>query len=475
MTTAREVPLTRFGRRQSKGFLLGFSASQVALLGIAAVVLTGFGVIGLLLPGIVLAAATVAPAFLRWQGRPVVEAAPVVASWLWRSASGQTRFRARPFTPRPAGTMALPGDAAALRFVLDANGVAMIHDPHRSTLTAVCEVSYAAFVLLDGHAQARRVSGWGRVQAVQGALGRTATIQVMESVIPDPGRGVMGWWAAHGSPEGWAGQEYQNLMDLHAPSSAVHRTLIAVSLDMRRAKGQISRAGRGVRGAAAVLSADIEQLQRALGNAELKVERWLDEGALAAAIRGAFDPAVDLDPADPGARLEIAGPMAIDERWDHVVHDSGVSMVMWISQWPTTESIPNFMHQLVFERGVRRTLSLFMRPVPAAEAARAVRREKVDYMTDRSQKERIGQVLAESDDDEYRDVVSRERALNAGHADMRYTGLISVTGRDLEEARTACDTVRRAANACGMETQLLSGRQAQAFVTCALPLGRVIA
>ncbi len=487
VSTSEGVAGVRFGRRQSKGLLLGFSAAQVVVIGVAAALLAFCGAAGHMLIGVLLAVTVGSMAVVRWQSRPLVESVGVVGWWLLRSLTGQTRFRSRPFTPRPAGTMALPGDASALRFVLsvgphgpnDASsneGVAMIHDPHRQTLTAVCEVSYPAFVLLDAHAQARRVSAWGRVLAVQAALGRTATLQVMESVIPDPGRGVLGWWHGHGRPDaGWAGGEYETLMRMYAPSSAVHRTLIAVSLDMRAARGQIARAGRGIKGAVAVLSTDITQLTAALARAELTVERWLDEAHLAAVIRGAYDPGVDLEHDNPGATLEVAGPMAIDEEWDHVVHDSGVSMTVWISQWPTTETFPNFMHQLIFEGGVRRTLSLFMRPIPAAEAARAVRREKVDYLTDRRQKEKIGQVLAESDHDEYRDVVARERALNEGHADMRYTALMSVTAPTVEEARAACDTLRRAANVCGMETQILTGRQAQAFTACALPLARVIA
>ena len=58
---------------------------------------------------------------------------------------------------------------------------------------------------------------------------------------------------------------------------------------------------------------------------------------------------------------------------------------------------------------------------------------------------------------------------------MRYTGLIAVTAATLEEARQAAETVRRAANACAMETQLLAGRQAQGFIACNLPLARAIA
>ncbi|MFC6341511.1 SCO6880 family protein [Nocardioides hankookensis] len=496
MTT--EVPMTRFGRRQTRGVLLGFSGPRVAALGTAAVILGLALVSGVLALALVPVTVLVAATFVRWQGRPVVESVGVVTHWGARRALGQTTFRVRVEEPRPAGSMALPGDAAALRFLATNSsgygsgpasgsgsgsgggpGIVMVHDPHRQTLTAVAEVSYRAFVLLDGYAQQRRVSSWARVQAAQASLGRTSTIQVMESVIPDPGRGVVGWWETHGIKDtswagGWASVQYADLMELYAPTSSTHRTLIAFGLDMRKARAQIRRAGRGVAGAAKVLATDIAQVEQALRRAELHVEGWLSEGELARVIRGAYDPVVDLEPAGAGASLSVAGPVAVDEHWDHLVHDSGVSVVLWISDWPRSETIPNFMHQLIFERGVRRTLSLFMRPVAQANAVREVRREKTDYIADRAQKQKMGQVLAESDSDEYVDVVTRERALNAGHADMRYTGLITITAASLEEARAAADTVRRSANACGMETEVLYGRQAQAFTAAALPLARPI-
>ena len=88
-------------------------------------------------------------AFVRWGGRPAVEALPTAAHFLSRRATGQTKYRARPAKPRPAGTLALPGDAAAMRFLLDEKtGTAILHDPHAQTLTVAALVSHPAYVLL---------------------------------------------------------------------------------------------------------------------------------------------------------------------------------------------------------------------------------------------------------------------------------------------------------------------------------------
>jgi hypothetical protein len=87
-------------------------------------------------------------AYVSVQGRSLVEWAPVVGNWWWRKALGPHRYRERPMKPRPAGTLALPGDMARLRVLVDeVTGSAMVYDPHDGTLTAVLKVGHGAFVL----------------------------------------------------------------------------------------------------------------------------------------------------------------------------------------------------------------------------------------------------------------------------------------------------------------------------------------
>lgn len=477
-TPTPPVPLTRFGRRQTKGLLLGYSTPVVITVGVGLLILA-LAVFTAGAAGVAFAApawgALLAVGFVRWHGAPVIESVPLVAHWQIRKLTGQSRYRAKPDRPRPAGTMGLPGDAACLRFhEHPASGAVMVHDPYRRTLAATVRVSHPAFVLLDPGEQTRRVTGWSRVLAGLAATGTCAGIQVLEQVIPDPGRGVVGWWCDHGVRDGtWAAEEYETLMKVAAPSASRHRTLLTVTLDLRRAAGSITHAGRGVAATADVLAGDMANLETALRNAGLHVDGWLTADELAAVIRQAYDPELSLATGDPGARLDL-GPAAVDEAWDHLRHDSGYSTVLWISDWPTAEVTPSFLHSLVFTPGVRRSLSLIAKPLDASEAMRAIRREKVDYLTDRVQKTKTGRILDASDEAEYDDVLARERALIAGHADMRYTGLLTLTATSLPGLRAAVATTQRAATSCMLETRVLYGRQAQGFTTAALPLGRPV-
>jgi len=474
------APLVRFGRRQSKGVLLGLSGIRLAVIAaglclfVLAILTLGAAGAALSLP---LWASLLASAFVRWNGKPLVEHAPMLLHWLARVVTKQLRWKARPLAPRPAGTMALPGDAACLRFHTDlVTGAAMIHDPHRQTLAAVLRVSHPAYVLLSPDDQAQRVAAWGRTLAGLAAGGTCAAVQVLESTLPDPGHGITGWWAEHGvHDDSWSSREYQALMEQAGPASSSHRTLITLVLDMKRAGKAIRDAGHGIAGAAEVLRTDMTNCLASLQTAELRTEGWLNADELAVVIRQAYDPAaVDLAATSAGAELATAGPVGVDEHWDHLRHDTGYSSVLWISEWPRIDVAPYFLHSLIFLQGVRKSISIIARPLSAADALRHIRKEKVEYVSEATQKAKIGRIADLADDQEYADVLDRERALIAGHADLRFSGFIAITAPDRDQLAAAVSATARAAAGCGCETRVLYSQQSQAFAIAALPLGRTV-
>jgi hypothetical protein len=480
-TDTDAAPMVRFGRRQTRGLLLGLSTIRVIAAALAgALLIAGLvagGGVGLIASAVLWAPILVAT-FARWRGRPAVEWAPVVAHWSARAVNRQLTFRTRASKPRAAGTMALPGDAAALRFYVDAEtDVCMIHDPHRQTLSAVLRVSHPSYVLLSPDAQRSRVGAWGRVLAGLAQSGTCAAVQVMESTIPDTGQGAVDWWGSHRGPDvAWASTQYEFLLDQSAHGASTHRTTITLSLDMRAAARAIRSAGRGMAGAASVLRGDIAALEYGLRAAELHLDHWLTEPEIAVMTRQAYDPGItpDFDVRSPGANLTHAGPTAVDEHWGYLRHDSGFTTVLWISEWPRIDVPPHFLHAVVFAPGVRKSLSIIARPIQTAAALRQIRKEKTEMITDSHQKAKIGQLADLSDAQEYEDVVSRERALIAGHADMEFSGFLAVTAETADALAAAVSQVERAATQAACETQVLYGQQAQAFIVAALPLGRSV-
>jgi len=469
----------RFGRRSTRGLLLGLSGarclsagSAIGVVVLGLVVGGGIGLLASALLWVPLLAAT----YVTWQGRAFCEWAPVVGHWTVRKMARQSEYRARVSVPRPAGTMALPGDAAALRFYEDpVSGACMVHDPHRRTFSVSVAVTHPAYVLLSSGDQQSRVTAWGRLLASLSRSGFCAAIQVLEATVPDPGTGVAGWFERCGTRDGgWADTNYATLLRQSSHGSSTHRTTITISLDMRRAAKAIREAGRGTKGAAAVLRGQMDALEHSLRAAELHHDGWLDAASLAVMVRQAYDPASTVRHDSPGATLCSAGPVAVSEHWSYLRHDSGFSTVLWISEWPRLDVSPNFLHSVVFAQGVRRSLSLVAHPLGANQALRQIRKEKTEAITDSAQKAKVGQIQDLSDHQEYEDVLTREQALIAGHGDMEFSGFVTVTAPSHDELVTAVSQIEQAIGQASCETRVVYGRQAQGFVVSALPFARSV-
>ncbi len=137
--------------------MLGLSVPQVVVLAVG--ILT---IVGALYAGGGMLLAWTAPIWLVCAvlasvpagGRKLIEWVPIVARWVWRVTGGQLLYRRRVVKPCPAGTLALPGGAAALREWEDPEtGAAMIHDPHAATLTAIVGLTHPGDAAPDGTAR----------------------------------------------------------------------------------------------------------------------------------------------------------------------------------------------------------------------------------------------------------------------------------------------------------------------------------
>jgi hypothetical protein len=471
----------RFGRRSSRGLLLGLSTPRVAAIGFATVVAllalyTG-GLAGLAVSSTLWGLGLLA-AFTPVAGRRAAEWVPVYGHWLLRRARRQTRFRARIPATRPAGHLALPGDAACLRLHHDpVSGAAMVHDPYRRTLTATARVRHPSFVLLSPAEQDRRVAGWARVLAGCCQSGRITRLQVMERAAPDSGHALHAWWDRAGNPDaGWSAEQYRQLLAAAGPAAERHDTTISISLDLAAARRAVRQEGGGLAGAAAVLRREMTTLVTALRAADIAVDGWVDPDQLAVQLRLAYDPAArhTLHGSSVGRDVATAGPVLLHEHLDHLRSDSAVHAVYWISQWPRTDVFPTFLSSIILSAGVRRATSLVAQPLTAAQAMRQVRKERVGYQTDAAQRQRIGQLADAAAEQEWADTAQRERDLVAGHGDLRYAGFLAVTAPDPDALAAAKAAIEQAAVQAGCETRLLVGQQAQAFTAAALPLCRGI-
>jgi hypothetical protein len=478
-TSESQLTPVKFSRLSRRGVLLGLSGLQLTVVGIGAASL----ILGLYVGAVVMAVPIIGIcaglAFIAVGGRKLIEWGPIGVCWVWRSAGGQLIYRRRIVKPRPAGTLALPGDAARLRQWLDPEtGAVMVHDSHVATLTAIIGISHPAFVLLDPAEQERRVVSWGRVLATACRSGRIASLQVMERTLPDSGKGLAQWWDSHGTHDAtWTATTYAELIERAGPAGERHASTISISLDMKVAGRALRAAGGGMRGAAAVLRQEMATLLAALRSADLAPSDWLTPGDLAIILRSAYDPAVvgALERhGDLGRDLATAGPVAVTESWGSVRSDSAHHCVLWISEWPRSLVFPGFLAPLLLSSGIRRTFTLLYTPMRTDRAARDIRKKKTEYISDAAQRQKIGQIEDAQQIAEYQDVLQQEADLTAGHGVLRCTGLVAVSASDPDELERAVAAIEQAAIQASCETRRLWGQQAQGFATAALPLCRSV-
>ena len=381
--------------------------------------------------------------------------------------------------PRPAGTLALPGDAARLRQWVDPEtGAVMVHDPHAATLTAIVGVSHPAFVLLDPAEQERRVVSWGRVLATACRSGRIASVQVMERTLPDSGKGLADWWEQHGNrSDSWASTTYGELVDRAGPAGERHA---CDRLDLARHEGGRTRdpgcRRRQARCRRRAPPGDGDDARRPPVRRPLP-RRMAHTRRPRLILRSAYDPAVAgaLERhGDIGRDLATAGPVAVTESWGSLRSDSAHHCVLWISEWPRSLVFPGFLAPLLLSSGVRRTFTLLYTPMRTDRAARDIRKKKTEYISDAAQRQKIGQIEDAQQTAEYQDVLQQEADLTAGHGVLRCTGLVAVSASDPDELERAVAAIEQAAIQASCETRRLWGQQAQAFAAAALPLCRAI-
>jgi hypothetical protein len=125
---------------------------------------------------------------------------------------------------------------------------------------------------------------------------------------------------------------------------------------------------------------------------------------------------------------------------------------------------------VLLSTGIQRSFSLICTPMRSDQAARDIRKKKVEHISDQAQRAKIGQIEDASQTAEYHDVLQQEADLTAGHGVLRYTGLIAVSAPTVEELDAASPRSSRPRSKPPARPALLVGQQAAAFTAAALPL-----
>ena len=471
-TPSVQTTTARFGSLEHRGILLGLGAAQLAVLTIAMVIAVA-GVYSAGMSGLVAGAVVWLPLTIAGtasvRGRPVVEWVPLVAHWHARRLLGQTTQVTRAVAP--ARDLQIPGVPRSLSVTETPDlAAAVIHDRRAGTLTAIASVRGDGFVLDDAAAQEHKVAAWGRVLASLCQQPAVVRVQLVLRTVPDGAAGVRRWWRQNAQAETpWAARLLADLIDEAYDTSRRQDAFIAIALRTPRGRRRRLTAPGGAR-----LEQELVALTDALRGAELTVDHWVSLDRLGATLRTAYDPVGAARAGDLGevAASRLLGPMGVQEQWSYLRTDSAVHATYWVTQWPRSEVHPAFLQPLLLASSGFRTVTLIAEPLPMAKALREIRRAKVEHAADAAQRARVGRVEDESTRAQVADLARREQDLIAGHGDLRFTGLITVTAATLAELDGACAATESAAAQSMCEIRRLVGQQGLAHVAATLPLAR---
>jgi hypothetical protein len=429
-------------------------------------------------PGLVTAGVALAlllPVVVRIADRPAWREIALRLSW-WRARScGATLYRSGPLLGS-GGTFGLPGLLAGTHAwrAQDSYGrvFALVEHPASRQWTAVLAVNPHAGALISAEERDVRVAQWDRWLAALSREPGVDQVAVVLDQIPDPGRVLQVAVEAGLDPTAppFALAVMRDAAR-HLPTGGAEITAhVAITFGGRELR--VTGQGREAAEQAAVeIGTRLPGLSRSLVATGSGEGRPLPPEALAARVRGWYDPAVQVPLAETEARGEDAGiswddagPVAAQETWSHYRHDSGLSRTFEMVSPPRGAVFDSVLLPLTSPMGGvrRKRVTLLFRPLDAATAPAALDRQ-VRAAVNRAGRRR-GLVHAH-DSVEVRAAVQAAGEEATGAGVTNFSLLVTVTEDGESALRQASETVTRAARQAQIRLRPVHGGQAAAFAT----------
>ncbi|MCB0969840.1 MAG: hypothetical protein KDB37_23605, partial [Ilumatobacter sp.] len=146
----------------------------------------------------------------------------------------------------------------------------------------------------------------------------------------------------------------------------------------------------------------------------------------------------------------------------------------WVEGWPRSEVPAMWMDMLLLGGECTRTVTVVFEPVSPSQSARSVDEASVALESAESTKSKHGFRVRASERRLREEVERREHELVAGYGELAYCGLVTVTGRTVDDLDDAAADFEQTATRAGVQLRPLDGRHAAGWVA-SLPIGRTVA
>jgi hypothetical protein len=279
-----------------------------------------------------------------------------------------------------------------------------------------------------------------------------------------------------------AADDYADLLARAAPKAVTHEVLVSVSVDLAAVPTHRSRSADALSAGLQLLGEELRLFGVRLEAAGLAVDGPLTPAEVTLAARTRSSPFAETQhralasslAAGLGVTAVDSAPMAVEEAWDHVRVDGAVHRSWWVEGWPRSEVPAVWMDLLLLGGACTRTVTVVFEPVAPSRSARAVDEASVALESAEASKSKRGFRVRAGDRRAREEVERRELELVAGHGELTYCGLITVSAPTLDELEDAGADFEQGAAHAGLQLRPLDSRQAAGWVS-SLPLGRTVA
>jgi hypothetical protein len=162
--------------------------------------------------------------------------------------------------------------------------------------------------------------------------------------------------------------------------------------------------------------------------------------------------------------------MAVASSWDHLRIDGSVQRTWWIGDWPRHPVGPAWLEPFLSVGGISRSVTVVLAPVPAHQSRKRIERDLIKLDSDAVTKEDKGRRVDARHRRATQALLDREEQIVAGHPEIAYLGLVTVSAIDLDTLDAHSDLLEQEARACGLDLRVLYARQDTAWAA-SLPLG----
>ncbi|WP_029429687.1 SCO6880 family protein [Blastococcus sp. URHD0036] len=493
---------TRYGdyAKDVSGWFLGMTGAQLAPVSVAGVpALIAFNaqawaaLLLCLLVWTLLVAALLVPISGRSAGRWVADL------WLFSlgRALGWTVFgsRAAAGTAEDLSEADLPGVLAGVRthdgppFGQTFTRPVIVQNCAARTWAAVARIAHPGIGLAEPGERDRMGAGLAELCEIAARTELVDVVALQVRTVPDDGAERAAWERSHARRDAPAVASQVNALlgATLTPAAVRSEAFVTVVVGERRIARAAKESGGGIDGRARVLHGVMAEIEGALrGAVGCTAVSWLDSAGLAAAVRTGFAPgdrgqliAADLtsggvDGRAPatGVPMGAAGPTQALAEVRHYVHDAWASVTDTILL-PDSGAVLGALAPVLVPAtpGERRSVTVFLAPLPLDRATRLVGREDMSATTGNELRARMGfrQRARQRRDTER--IGTADEKLAAGRALVRPAVAACVTVPATWPIAEHGRRLDAAVRAAGFVPLRLDLAQDSGFAAAAIPLG----